>query len=146
MDLPAYIECRADVATYNGFALRVAGEPDFAAGLGWKAVAGENPFLQQYRLPAPIEAFGHSTDLIAFTSTGPMAVLDGVAAPELAGRLGIVPVVSTSGKFLGEKVVHEASEDSGGVTYVTRITLNVSTVEDLPGKVLAGCSYALDVK
>lgn len=146
MDLPAYIECRADVASYNGFALRVASEPDFATGLGWKAVAGENPFLLQYRLPAQVTAFGRSTDLVAFTSTGPMAVLEGVAAADLAGELGIVPMISTPEKFLGEKVIHESSEDSGGITYLTRISLNVSTVDDMPGKVLAGCSYVLDVK
>ena len=146
VDLAAFVECRADVAAYNGFAFRFADEPDLAGRLGWRAVAGDNPFLRQYRLATAISVFGHSTDRVAFTSTGLMAVLEGVAAPDLAVRLGIVPLVSTPDKFLGEKVVHEASEDSGGITYVTRIALNVSTVEDLPGNVLAGCSYVLDVK
>ncbi|WP_281409045.1 hypothetical protein [Mesorhizobium sp. SARCC-RB16n] len=40
----------------------------------------------------------------------------------------------------------ESTEEAGGVSLATRITLNVSTVESHPGKTLAGCSYALDVK
>lgn len=75
-----------------------------------------------------------------------MAVLDGIAAPDLARQLDVPATVSTPGKFLGEKVVAENTEEAGGVSLVTRITLNVSTVESHPGKALAGCSYALDVK
>ena len=55
-----------------------------------------------------------------------MAVLGGVVAADLAGRLGIVPVVATGEKFLGEKVVAEKSETVDGTTYATRISLNVS--------------------
>jgi len=146
VDLAAFVECRADVAGYNAFALRLAFEPELVGRLGWKAVAGENPFLQQYRLNAPISVFGQTAGMVAFTSTGPMAVLEGVAAPDIAGRLGIVPLLSTPQKFLGEKVIGESSENGDGATCVTRISLNVPTVEDLPGKVLAGCSCVLDVK
>lgn len=31
------------------------------------------------------------------------------------------------------------------MTFATRISLNVSTVETHPGKVLAGCSYKIEV-
>lgn len=75
-----------------------------------------------------------------------MAVLDGIAAPDLARQLDVPATVSTPDKFLGEKVVAESSEDASGVSLATRITLNVSTVESHPGRTLAGCSYALDVK
>jgi hypothetical protein len=146
LDLAALIECRADIPAYNGFAFWLAGEPGAAEKLGWQQVETDNLFLQQYEMDRPVTVFGRATRTVAFTSTGPMAVLDGIAAPELAGELGIVPVVATPEKFLGDKVVVEKSETAEGVTYATRISLNVSTVDTHPGKVLAGCSYALEVK
>ncbi|MGY3327721.1 hypothetical protein ACVILI_000738 [Mesorhizobium sp. USDA 4775] len=61
--------------------------------------------------------------------------------------LGSVPaMVSSPDKFLGEKVVAESTDNTGGVSLSTRITLNVSTVTSHPGKTLAGCSYLLDVE
>jgi hypothetical protein len=146
LDLAALIECRADVPTYSGFALWLAGEPGAAETLRWKEVPSGNPFLRQYQLPGPVHVFGRETSSIVFTATGPMAVLDGIAAPDLARELNVTATVSTPNKFLGEKVVVESTEDAGGVSLATRITLNVSTVESHHGKTLAGCSYALDVK
>jgi len=146
LDLAALIECRADVPAYNGFALWLAGGPGAAATLGWKEVASGNPFLSQYQLPAPVHVFGHETASIVFTATGPMAVLEGIAAPDLARQLDVPATVSAPDKFLGEKIVAESTEDTGGVSLSTRITLNVSTVDTHPGKTLAGCSYVLDVK
>ncbi|MCA0035194.1 hypothetical protein [Mesorhizobium sp. B263B2A] len=146
LDLAALIECRADVPAYNGFAFWLAGEPGAADRLGWKEVPSGNPFLRQYQLPAPVHVFGRETGTVVFTATGPMAVLEGIAAPDLAWQIGAPATVSSPDKFLGEKVVAESTEDTGGVSLATRITLNVSTVESHPGKTLAGCSYALDVK
>jgi hypothetical protein len=146
LDLATLIECRADVPTYNGLALWLSGEPGAADRLGWKEVPSGNPFLRQYQLPAPVHVFGRDAGTIVFTATGPMAVLDGIAAPELARQLSVPATISTPDKFLGEKVVAESTEDIGGVTLSTRITLNVSTVDTHPGKTLAGCSYVLDVK
>ncbi|RWE36876.1 MAG: hypothetical protein EOS78_16390 [Mesorhizobium sp.] len=146
LDIAALIECRVDVPSYNGFALWLASEPGAAKALSWKEVPSGNPFLRQYNLPAPVHVFGRETGAIVFTATGPMAVLDGIAAPDLARQLDVPATVSMPGKFLGEKVVAENTEEAGGVSLVTRITLNVSTVESHPGKTLAGCSYALDVK
>ena len=76
-----------------------------------------------------------------------MAVLDGHCRAGPCQRAQCPGAsVSTPEKFLGEKVVVESSEEAGGVTFATRIALNVSTVESHPGKTLAGCSYTLDVK
>ncbi|UVK57015.1 hypothetical protein DBIPINDM_002680 [Mesorhizobium sp. AR02] len=146
LDLAALIECRADVPAYNGFAIWLAGGSGAAETLGWKEVASGNPFLAQYQLPAPVHVFGRETGTIVFTATGPMAMLDGIAAPDLARELDVPATVSTPDKFLGERVVAESTEDTGGVSLSTRITLNVSTVDTHPDKTLAGCSYALDVK
>ena len=146
LDLAALLECRADVPTYNGFAFWLAGEPDAADELGWRETVTDNPFLRQYEMAAPVSVFGRQTSTVVFTATGPMAVLDGVSASDLARQLGIAPAVSTPEKFLGEKLVVESTEEADGVTYATRISLNVSTVDTHPGKVLAGCSYAVAVK
>ncbi|MET2830108.1 hypothetical protein [Mesorhizobium shangrilense] len=131
---------------YNGFALWLSGEPGAAGTLGWKEVPSGNPFLRQYQLPAAVHVFGRGTGTIVFTATGPMAVLDGIAAPDLARELDVAATVSTPDKFLGEKVIVESTEDTGDVSLATHITLNVSTVESHPGKTLAGCPYAIDVK
>lgn len=145
LDLPALLECRVDVPTYNGFAFWLAGETNAADTLGWRKVDSGNPFLSQYELEEPLAAFGVETRTLVFSSSGPMAVLDGTAAPELASKLGVEPIISTPQKFLGERVVSEKSETSEGMTFATRISLNVSTVETHPGKVLAGCSYKIEV-
>lgn len=146
VDLPALVECRADVPTYNGFAFWLAGEPDAVDKLDWRKVDSGNPFLSQYELKEPLNAFGSATKTLVFTSSGPMAVLDDTTAPDLAKKLGVEPMISTPQKFLGEKVIFEKSEASEGMTFATRISLNVSTVETHPGKVLAGCSYKIEVK
>ncbi len=146
LDLAALIECRADAPAYNGFALWFAGEPGAAEKLGWRPVDARNFLLQQYEMGAPVTVFGHTTQTVAFTSTGLMAVLSGVSAPELATQLGIVPLIATQDKFLGEKVLVDKSETVDGTTYETRTSLNISTVDSHPGEVLAGCSYAIEVK
>ena len=115
VDLPSLIECREDARTYNSFALWLAGEPGAAEALGWQEAVSNNPFLKEYRLPAVVGVFGYSADRIAFTASGPMAVLDAVAPDELAKKLGITPEIATAGKFLGEKVVLEAKEEDLGL-------------------------------
>jgi hypothetical protein len=91
VDLASLIECRADARSYNSFALWLAGEPEAAEALGWQEVASDNPFLKEYRLPAAIGVFGHGADRIAFTASGPMAVLDAVEPAELAAKLELGP-------------------------------------------------------
>lgn len=146
VDLASLVECRSDARTYNGFALWLAGEPAAAEALGWQVIASDNPFLKEYRLPAAIGVFGHDIDRVAFTASGPMAVLDAVAPDELAKKLGITPEIATAAKFLGEKVVLEAKEEDLGMVFETRVALNVSTVDSHPGKTLAGCSYKIEVR
>lgn len=145
VDLPALVECRATVPDYNGFAFRLATEPDVADALGWVETQQPNLFLRQFELPAPVEAFGHSSSTLAFTATGPMLVLEGVSAPDLAAALGLSVFHASGEKFLAEKVVEEREEKDGTLTARTRIALNVSTVDTHPGKVLAGCSYTLEI-
>ena len=144
-ELSAMIECRLKAETYNAFALWLTGEPGAIESLGWTEIAGVNPFLREFQLPAPVAVFGRSTSVVAFTATGPLGVFDGVTPAEIAAPLGVVALVDTPEKFLGEKVVLEESEEVDGLRYETRVTLNVSTVDTHPGKVFAGCSYSIGV-
>jgi hypothetical protein len=146
VDLASLIECRSDARTYNSFALWLTGEPAAAEALGWQEVASDNPFLKEYSLPAAVGVFGHDIDRVAFTASGPMAVLDAVAPDELAKKLGISPEIATAGKFLGEKVILEAKEEDLGMVFEIRVALNVSTVDSHRGKTLAGCSYRIEVR
>ena len=130
---------------YNGLAFRLATEPGAVDALGWRETQSPNLFLREFRLPAAIEAFGRSSDTIVFTATGPMLVLEGVSAPELAAALGLSVFYASGEKFLAEKTVFEAEDKEGELTARTRIALNVSTVDTHPGKVLAGCSYTLEI-
>ncbi len=145
LDLPALVECRATVPDYNGFAFWLATEPGAADALGWAETQTPNLFLREFRMPGAVEAFGRSSDTVVFTATGPMLVLDGVSAPDLAAALGLSVFYASGDKFLAEKVVEEREDKDGSLTARSRIALNVSTVDTHPGKVLAGCSYTLEI-
>ena len=146
LDLPKLIACEAEPADYNDFAFWLSGDPDAIGTLGWAEVATENLFLREFRLPRPIEVLGRTTDTIVFTSSGPMAVFAGIEPQVLAASLGVPTFHSSGAKYLGEKVVVEREEKDGETTILTRVALNVSTVETHPGKVLAGCSYSIEVR
>jgi hypothetical protein len=145
LDLARLIECRADIKAYNGFAIWLTSEPDAPARLGWRKLPSNNPFLEEYRLESPVNVFGHATSNIAFTATGPMAVLDDISPEALANSLGLTAGLANAGKFMAEKVIVDTRDIDAGTTFSTYITLNVSNVDTHPGKTLAGCSYKLEV-
>lgn len=140
------IECKTDVPTYNGFAMWLSSleAPDHPIDM--MKVESGNPFLSQYELAEPVEVFGYETQTVVFTNSGPMAVLDTPDAGAVASKLGIVPAYATKTKFLGEKIITDTTESADGMTWKTKISLNVSTVDSHPGKTLAGCSYRIDMQ
>lgn len=149
LDLAKLIECRAQVPDYNELASWLKTQPQALERLGWQQVASANPFLEQYLLEKPVNVFGVQTSDIAFAGSAILAVLDGDTASVLAGKLGVSPILDSSDKFMGTRVIAEETDDSNEmITIKTRVSLNVSTVESHPGKVFAGCSYnfSLDVK
>ncbi|MGE0500977.1 MAG: hypothetical protein AB7I79_04870 [Rhizobiaceae bacterium] len=146
LDLVRMIACEVPAETYNAFALWLVGEPGAVESLGWTDVEQANPMLRQFRLPAPIEVFGHATQDVVFSATGPMALIAGGDPRVLAQSLGATAVVDTPDKFLAEKLVLEDTDEEDGITFATRVALNVSTVDTHPGAVLAGCSYLIEVR
>ncbi|HTV71859.1 MAG TPA: hypothetical protein VMF90_25280 [Rhizobiaceae bacterium] len=145
IDLPALIECRADPQDWGQLAFSLMGDPSSIEALGWAVVASQNPFLQEYALTDDLSVFGHTTRSIALTSTGPMAIFDRIAPEDLATALGVTTTPASPGQFLGEKVIADATDENNGMKIRTRVALNVSTVESHPGKVLAGCSYLIEM-
>ena len=60
----------------------------------------------------------HATSNIAFTATGPMAVLDDISPEALASSLALdLTVVANAGKFMAEKVIVDTKD-------VTRATFS----------------------
>lgn len=137
-----------DVPSWNGFAFWFNDNDDAKRQHGMVAVKGSNPFLAEYRLAAPITVFGRSTDRVAFGSSGLMAILADVTPQALAKELDATAVIDVPGKFMAERKIVEAPFDGGSEMFqgTARISLNVSTVSSHPGKVLAGCSYRIDIK
>jgi hypothetical protein len=144
-DPAAIIECRSDMAAYQAFAEKaISGAPP----AGWESIAGTNPFLTEFRLARPITAFDRLTSHVAFSGNAMLALFDGVEPQAIAGPLGIANDLGGPSKFLGERVISsKVEEDSDlGSRFTTVVALNVSTVDTHPGKVLAGCSYRVDME
>lgn len=151
IDLAKLIECKTyDVPSYNDFAMWLTGPESVTAmkRFGISELPSNNPFLREFQLSAPVTVFGRQTSRIVFASTGPLAVLDEPDPHPLAKQLGVTASVDLPNKFLGEKEIlsiKDQQENSDTVLH-TRISLNVSTVDDHPGKTLAGCSYSIEVE
>lgn len=166
------INCHVDAPTYNGFALAVSGKEGLAAQRHWKEIETGNPFMDEYELPAPILVAGtFSTNRIAFTSTGVVAILDLADPAVLARQEGIAnaadpePLIAelvATGKatrdeiegtirfhkFLGDRVMVDATEmPKEGESFGTHtiISRNISNVTTHPGKTLYGCSYKIEL-
>lgn len=150
VDLAALIECRVDdVKAYNALAFAITGDErkETLRRLGFAEERSGNPMLAQYRMASPLTVFGRQTSRIVFNSAGLFAVLEEADPHPLAQELGIEAMLDRPGKFLGEKVVKTSEEALDEETTVkTRISLNVSTVDSHPGKVLAGCGYGIETE
>lgn len=149
VDLVKLIECQTyDVPSYNALAFWLAGTEgaDARRHLGFTEVKSANYLLKEYRLAKPVTVFGRQTSRVAFTNSGPMAVLDDADPRPLAKALNVEAVIDAPTKFMGERVISQTSEKIGANTIGMRVSLNVSTVSSHPGKTLAGCSYRLDVE
>jgi hypothetical protein len=171
VDEKAAIACALSAPEYMGFALSVSGEDGIAATRGWRKLEGENPFLSEYELPAPIRIMGHETRRIAFSGSAIMAVLDvadpgdlargeGIANSLSAGPLGDALLAWNAArqgnggkepafrKFLGEKVLSDVTEPAEGDStwgQRTTVTRTISNVTTHPGKTFYGCSYRIEL-
>ncbi|MFT4249011.1 MAG: hypothetical protein QM581_13435 [Pseudomonas sp.] len=145
-DLPALIECRQDIGSYARTIVPLLNDSAAAAALGWQALPRTNPFMTEFRLPAPIEVFGSSSDHVMVSGGTIMALLDNPDPRTLARRLQLETGVDTAEKFMAGREV--ASRDivtpATGEKMIESVILSVSDVHSHPGKTLAGCTYDLD--
>lgn len=145
-DLPALIECRQDIGAYAHAILPLLNDPAAATALGWQALPRSNPFMTEFRLPAPIVVFGASSDHVMISGGTIMALLDRPDPRTLARQLLLETGVDTPEKFMAGREV--ASRDivtpATGEKMIESVILSVSDVHSHPGKTLAGCTYDLD--
>jgi hypothetical protein len=146
IDLAALIECRQALADFHYLAPALA-DPLQAVALGWRPLPQANLFMTEFRLNSPITVFGDSTDHIAFTGDGIIAILDQPDPRPLAKRLELETAIDTPAKAMFGKEVSsvEDRDEATGTVYIKSAVLNVSNVASHPGKTLVGCSYSLDV-
>lgn len=145
-DLPALIECRQDIGTYAHTIVPLLNDPAAAKALGWQALPRANPFMTEFRLPAPIGVFDASSDHITIAGGTIMALLDSPDPRTLAKQLQLETGVDTPEKFMAGREI--ASRDivtpATGEKMIESVILSVSDVRSHPGKTLAGCTYDLD--
>jgi hypothetical protein len=144
LTLEDVISCKIDVPSYNGFAFWFHDNKDAHKQYGLTPIkGGANPFLSEYRLAKPITVFGQTTNHIAFTNSGLLAVLSGVTAAQMADQLDVRDGGDFMGKYLAERVVSadRIDDDEIDLHGVKRITINVSTVSTHPDRVFVGCGY-----
>ncbi|HEY5972570.1 MAG TPA: hypothetical protein VIT22_11545 [Pseudoxanthomonas sp.] len=147
VDLPGLIECKRELADFNYLAPALA-DPLKAVSLGWRPLPQANLFLTEFKLNAPIRVFGHSTDHIAFSGGGVIAILDLPNPRPLAKQLELETAIDTPAKAMFGKELRstERRDEASGVIYIDSAVLNVSNVDSHPGKTLVGCSYSLDLE
>lgn len=147
-DLPALIQCELGVEAFQSLVAPVE-DPLAAVALGWAPLPRTNPFMAEYRLNTPVTVFGTRTDLIAISGGSVLAVIDaGELSPQaLAARLALEVVVDEGGKFMAGREVtsRDLIDHDSGQVVIESAVLGVSTVNSHPGKLLAGCTYSLDL-
>jgi len=145
VDLPALIECRAELSGF--FALGPAlADPLQAVALGWRPLPQVNMFLTEFKLTAPITVFGHASDHIALAGNSILAILDLPDPRPLARELALETAIDTPAKAMFGKELRslERRDPESGRTMIESLVLNVSNVDSHPGKTLVGCGYSLD--
>jgi hypothetical protein len=144
LTLEDIISCKIDVPRYNGFVFWFYDNKAAHKHYGLTSIkGGGNPFLSEYRLAKPITVFGQTTNHIAFTNSGLLAVLSGVTPKEMAEQLDVRDGGDFMGKYLAERVVsaERIDDDEIDLHGVKRITMNVSTVSTHSDRVFVGCGY-----
>jgi hypothetical protein len=93
-------------------------------------------------LPKAIDIYGYTTNRIAFTSSGVLAVVNEKNPVQLAEKLQLGVEYNQGGKILATKVISETKpENIAGMQVWQKISKDLSTVTSHPDKTLVGCSY-----
>ncbi len=143
-DLAQVLACEADRAQFMrlGGALSDLhyGDQTQPALAGWSKVEGGSPFVVEFELPAPIEAFGHATRRIAMAGQGLLAILDGVGLETLSDQLSLR---ESDLPMTGHIRVRTVRTDALGDGLSVEVVQTASAITSHPGRILAGCEYRL---
>ncbi|RNJ62721.1 MAG: hypothetical protein EDM03_08680 [Porphyrobacter sp. IPPAS B-1204] len=120
VDVSDAINCHLEAPTYNSFAMSIGMNDELQEKLGWKKVENDNPFLLEFKLPSGIFVTEDwTTNRIAFTSTGIVAILDLEDPNEIADEVGVENEVDTDAliaSLIGDvkKAVGEEQPEGSG--------------------------------
>ena len=147
-DLAALIQCQGDMERFRALHAPVE-DPLAAIALGWSPLPRTNPFMAEYTLLQPLTLFEQSVDRFLISGGTVMAILDGerVSPQVLASKLALEVALDEPYKFMAgrEVISRDRLDAASGMTIIESAVLGVSTVSSHPGKVLAGCTYSLDL-
>lgn len=147
-DLVRLIQCEGDMDSFQALNGPVE-SPLQAVSLGWTPLPRTNPFMAEFRLNQALPVFGRQIDHFLVSGGTVMAILDaGTSSPRsLAEQLSLEVALDEDGKFMAGREVtsRDLVEPASGQAIIESAVLGVSTVSTHPGKVLAGCTYSLDL-
>jgi hypothetical protein len=145
IDVAAAVQCKASADDLFTLLVLRDNDASYAGKRGWKAFEGSNIFFSaRYRLPEPIAVFGRMTDELAFTSNTVFAVLKDVDPKVLGAELGITPDIASGTDYKGARVISDKVEVDpvDGARMRVMEALQITTMDEPPGEVLAGCSQS----
>jgi hypothetical protein len=121
-------------------------EPGQIERWGWRKIESGSGFLSVFQLPQSIDVFGQRTSQVAFSASGIVALLPAASWSTLLELLKLDPIsVGPTMKLYG-RAVGADTYTSSTFTVVQKISYSVSTSDAYPGVVLAGCSYAREMR
>ena len=145
VDIADILACKIDGGHYVGFSMSVSDDdsPGGAKARGWVRLPPPSPSFSAYRLPKPLNVFGHTTSTVAFKGSAMLAVLDLSDATALGAEQGVTNVLGGTGRFMGERLVDESTRADAetGFSFKNRSSLKITTNPAFPGKTLIGCEY-----
>lgn len=114
VDWVTMIESRAKFEQYTSFAMGDFQGEKFKKAIGIKKVKQVNSFIEEDELPKALNIYGYTTNRIAFTSSGVMAVINEKNPVQLAEKLQFGVEYNRGGKILASKVISETKPEKIG--------------------------------
>lgn len=136
------LECKISHEEYWDFAYGVLQNENSKKRLGMQKIKQDNPFIEEYKLSIPITIYGYTTDHIAFTSAGVMAIVDEKNPKQLAKKLNMNIEFDSGDKILATKIISPSEPKY----FDPFLALDLSTITSHPNKTLIGCSYIAIMK
>jgi|WetSurMetagenome_2_1015567.scaffolds.fasta_scaffold479801_1 hypothetical protein len=136
------IECKVSHEEYINFTFDILQNENFQKRFGIEKIKQDNPFIEEYKLPKYITIYNYTTNRIAFTSAGIMAIIDEKNPKQLAKKLNMNIEFDSGDKILATKIISQSEPKY----FENFKSLELSTITSHPNKTLIGCSYSTAMK